>query len=141
MPHITPCVKILCSYIAISFPNVRGVNFWNKMEFVGRLPVNSFCGTRASISAADRLEPRNSAQTSFGGLALHECFGLGEKITEQNRVMFADGMMRLNGSQEIARNQLRSLVNQLIKRMLAVRTRLAPDDGSGAATRRMSPVW
>ena len=45
-------------------PSVRGVSFWNRIEFVGLLPANTFCGTSASSSSADSFEPFSSARTS-----------------------------------------------------------------------------
>jgi hypothetical protein len=55
---------ILCSYSTIKLPNVLGVNFWNRIEFVGRFPSNtllfnnasflllSFCTTVEAVSAS-----------------------------------------------------------------------------------------
>ena len=45
--------------------------------------------------------------------------------------MVAQGIMRAGRSQKIAGNELRALVDELIKSMLAVGARLAPDDGAG----------
>ena len=41
MFHITPCTKILCSYIAINWPSVKGVILFMRKEFEGRLPEKS----------------------------------------------------------------------------------------------------
>src|SRR2546427_9087173 len=46
-------------------------------------------------------------------------------------MMLAQRVVRLHGREKIARDEFRSLVNQLIKGVLPVRTRLAPDDGAG----------
>ena len=35
MSQMTPCVKILCSYMAMSSPRVNGVNFSIMIELVG----------------------------------------------------------------------------------------------------------
>jgi hypothetical protein len=40
-----------------------------------------------------------------------------------------DRIMRRSGCQEIAGDQLRALVDELVERVLAVRARCAPDDG------------
>src|SRR5579872_310235 len=55
MFQMMPWTKILCSYIAISEPSVRGVIFWTRIEFVGRLPLNTLCGT--SLSSASSCIP------------------------------------------------------------------------------------
>src|SRR5438552_17947962 len=46
-------------------------------------------------------------------------------------MVLAQRVVRLQGREKIARDEFRSLVNQLIKSVLSVRTRLAPDDGTG----------
>src|SRR5688572_7455628 len=45
--------------------------------------------------------------------------------------MTLQGIVRLGGDQKIARNQSRALMNQLVERVLSVRARLAPHDGTG----------
>ena len=50
MFQMTPCTKILCSYIAISEPSVRGVSLSNKIELLGLLPSNTLCGASAVIN-------------------------------------------------------------------------------------------
>uniref|UniRef100_A0A182UKM7 Uncharacterized protein n=1 Tax=Anopheles melas TaxID=34690 RepID=A0A182UKM7_9DIPT len=57
--QMTPCVKILCSYIAISAPSTNGVTFLTRIEFVGRLPVNTLCGS--SFSSASPASPAFSS--------------------------------------------------------------------------------
>src|SRR5262249_8256572 len=49
---------------------------------------------------------------------------LGEEIREQQRVMLADVVERAQEADEIARNQLRALMDELEERVLAVRARL-----------------
>lgn len=46
--QMMPWVKILCSYVAMRAPRVKGVNFLTTIELVGRLPVKTLCGTRFS---------------------------------------------------------------------------------------------
>lgn len=46
--QMMPCVKILCSYIAIIAPRVNGVTFFTTIEFVGRFPEKTLWGTRFS---------------------------------------------------------------------------------------------
>lgn len=64
------------------------------------------------------------------GLAESERFGLSEKVGEQDLVVLAAGnrVERLDGSQKVARNQLGTLVNELVKGVLAVGTGLTPNN-------------
>mmetsp|Transcript_17542 Transcript_17542/g.45006 ORF Transcript_17542/g.45006 Transcript_17542/m.45006 type:complete len:211 (+) Transcript_17542:297-929(+) len=62
--HRIPCVKILCSYMAMSAPRVRGVSLSNMIEFVGLLPGKTLCGARNSTSSADLPALLSSARTS-----------------------------------------------------------------------------
>src|SRR5690606_28882604 len=52
--------------------------------------------------------------------------------------MLTNGIMRLRGRDEVARNQLGTLVDELIKGMLAVGARLAPNDGAGLVIHRIA---
>src|SRR2546427_11023377 len=45
-------------------------------------------------------------------------------------MVFAQWVVRLHGREKVARNQLRSLVDQLIEGVLSVGAGLAPDDGT-----------
>src|SRR5437867_12826618 len=45
--------------------------------------------------------------------------------------MVAERVQRLTEADEIAGDQLRALVNKLVKRVLSIRTGLAPVDGAG----------
>lgn len=45
--------------------------------------------------------------------------------------MITDGIMAQRGSQEIRRDQSRSLMDELVKGMLPVRSRFTPDDRAG----------
>ena len=65
------------------------------------------------------------------GLAERQCLGLREDVRHQHIVMPAERIQRPAERDEIARDQPRALVNQLIERVLAVRPRLAPVDRAG----------
>ena len=65
-----------------------------------------------------------------------QSLGLGEEVGEQHGVVFADcvwgkRVLRLDRRQEIAGDQLRALVDELIKCMLAIGAGFAPDDWAG----------
>ena len=53
IPQTTPCVKILCSYSAMSAPSVAGVRSGKMIELLGRLPSKILDLT----SASDALAP------------------------------------------------------------------------------------
>src|SRR5262249_16054845 len=55
---------------------------------------------------------------------------LGELVTHQNILLAPERAERLQETDKIARDELRSLVDQLIEGMLPIRARLAPDDGA-----------
>jgi len=73
----------------------------------------------------------------FGSLSESHGLGLGEKVTQKNRVV-VDGSTKLSrniilclaGSQKVARNDLGSLVNQLVESVLTVGSRFSPNDGT-----------
>src|SRR5260370_36256798 len=83
MFQITPWVKILCSYRAISEPRVRGVSFLNRIELLGLLPAKHFCGTNLSSSAADSFEPFNSARTSSADVPLPSASLFGDHVVRR----------------------------------------------------------
>ena len=96
-----------------------------RIVFDGRLPSKTRCGTSQSGVP--------SAFTSFGRLAERQRFGLREHIRDQHVVMAAKLIQRLGERDEVARNQPRPLVDQLVERVLAVGSRLAPVDRTGRA--------
>ncbi len=101
------------------------------MLLVGRLPVKILCGSQlVLLGAGDSLLGQFGADFGFG-LAFHEGFGLGEEIGEQNRVVLAEGILGFDRGEEIAGDEFRALVDQLIEGVLAVGAGLAPDDGAG----------
>ena len=63
-------------------------------------------------------------------LAKRQCFGLRKEVGEQNAVVLrvGDGVVRGCGGDEIGRNQLGSLVDELVERVLTVGTSRTPDD-------------
>ena len=62
------------------------------------------------------------------GLTVHQGFGLCKEVAEQLLVMVADLVVAVCRGDEVARNHLGALVNQLVEGVLAVRTRFAPED-------------
>src|ERR1700722_978464 len=60
------------------------------------------------------------------GLAKSQCFRLREHVGDQHVVMSAQRVERPDESDEIAGYEARTLMHQLIERMLAVGTRLSP---------------
>ena len=119
MFQIAPCVKTLCSYSATSLPRVSGVSRSTRMVFVGRLPSQD----------AVRHQPVRRALGPDLVLRLAEGqrFGLGEQVRHQQVVMAAERVQGLAETDEIARDQLGPLVDELVEGMLAVGAGLAPD--------------
>ena len=89
----------------------------------GRLPSKVRCGTSAS-GRPFRLH-------LLGRLAERQRLGLGEDVGQQHVVVPAERVERVAEGDEVARDQLRPLMDQLIKRVLAVGARLAPVDRPG----------
>ena len=85
---------------------------------VGRLPSN----TRNGCCAGG--EP--SAATCSCSLAESERLGLSEHVRHQQVMLMRQRAQRLHEADEIARDQLRPLMDQLVERMLAVRARARP---------------
>ena len=63
-----------------------------------------------------------------GGLAERQRLGLREDVGQQHVVMPSERIERLVEPDEVARDEPRALMNQLIERMLTVGSRLAPVD-------------
>src|SRR5258708_14607563 len=64
----------------------------------------------------------------LGRFTESECFGLGKNVREQHIVVPTQRIERLDECDKITRDQSCSLVNQLVERVLAVRTWFAPID-------------
>ncbi|VFS68993.1 Uncharacterised protein [Kluyvera cryocrescens] len=62
----------------------------------------------------------------FTRFAERQRFGLREEVRQQFRMVVGQRVVGNSRSDEIARHHFRPLVNQLVKRVLAVGTRLAP---------------
>src|ERR1700745_2878189 len=62
-------------------------------------------------------------------LAERKCLGLGKNIGDQYVVMTAKRIQCLRESDEVAWDKPSPLVNQLVERVLTVRSRLSPVDG------------
>ncbi len=67
----------------------------------------------------------------LGRLAEGQRLGLGEDVRQEHVVVPAEGVERLAERDEVTRNEPGALMNQLVKGMLAVGSRLAPVDGTG----------
>ena len=72
-----------------------------------------------------------SALTSLRRLAERQRLGLGEDVRQQHVVMPAQRVEGLGERDEVAGNQPRALMDQLVERVLAVGARLAPVDRAG----------
>ena len=64
----------------------------------------------------------------LGRLAERERLGLGEEVRHQLVVEVADRVVRLRAADEVARDEVRALVDELVERVLAVRAGFAPLD-------------
>ena len=62
------------------------------------------------------------------GLAVHQGFGLCKEVGEQLLVVIANRVVAVCRGDEVARNHLGALVDQLVEGVLAVGTRFAPED-------------
>ena len=90
---------------------------------VGRLPSITRWGTivlRRALGADLLL-----------GLAERQRLGLGEHVGHQQVVVVAQRVERLGEADQVDRDQLRALVDQLVEAVLAVGARLAPVDRAG----------
>ena len=65
------------------------------------------------------------------GLAVHQGFGLCKEVGKQLLVMVAHLVVAVGRSDEVARNHLGALVDQLVEGVLAVGARFAPEDRAG----------
>src|SRR5262249_2833791 len=64
-------------------------------------------------------------------LAEGERLALGEDVGDEHVVMASERIERLVKRDEVARDELRALMYQLVKRMLSIGAGLAPEDGTG----------
>src|ERR1700709_1434161 len=112
MLQIVPCVHTICSYSAISLPRTSGVSLSARIVFDGRFPSNTRCGTSQSAVP--------SAFTCSAVFAESQRLSLRKHVRHQNVMMSSQRIQRLVEPDKIARNQPRSLVDQLVERMLPV---------------------
>jgi hypothetical protein len=87
-----------------------------------------------------RNEPRWRAlrRDLLRGLSKGQSLSLRADVGNQDVVVTAKFVERLRKSDEIARDEPRPLMNQLIEGVLAVGSRLAPIDGTGVAFNRLT---
>src|SRR5262245_30417151 len=99
------------------------------MVLEGRLPSNTRCGTSQSgVPSA----------LTCSRLPESERLGLREYVRQQHIVMAAEPVERMCESDEVTRDEPSALMDQLIERVLAVGSRLAPVDGTGLTVHRRS---
>src|SRR5258705_6719878 len=67
----------------------------------------------------------------FGRLTERQRLGLSEDICQEHVVMLAQRIEWFGEGDEIARDEPGTLMNQLVERVLPIRSRLAPVDGTG----------
>ena len=96
------------------------MSFSARMTFVGRLPSNTRCGTTAV--------GRSLGAHLLLGLAEGERLRLREDVRHEDVVVVADRVQRLPEPDEVDRDELRPLVDELVEAVLAVRPGLAPVD-------------
>ena len=69
------------------------------------------------------------------GLSKRQSLGLGEEVTEEDAVVaralasLGEGVVGGSRSDKVSRNDLGSLVHELVERVLAVGSSCTPDDG------------
>ena len=99
---------------------------------MGRLPSKTRCGTSQSgvalgLRPARRVLPNASASVCANTFAISRSWWSPERVE------------RLREADEVARDQPRALVDQLVEGVLAVGARLAPEDRPGVVARRARP--
>src|SRR6185437_15434721 len=90
------------------------------------------CGAVAFTDAKRSLEARRAFRRQLlRGLAECQCLGLGKEVSHEQIVLVRVGAKRPAESDEIAGNDLRALMDELIERVLPICPRFAPDDRPG----------
>ena len=92
---------------------------------------------RETCGAAPEAAGTPSASTSALRLAERERLGLGEEVGHEQVVVVADLGVGTDEADEVARDQPRALVDQLVVGVLPVGAGLAPHDGPGHAATRV----
>ena len=152
MSQIVPWTNILCSYMAIETKKHSLKKYLPSKVVKTRVLTNQgtqskwcYFGQQDRIARSVALEDLVGSDlfNLIGGyvglfhllddflssLSLHQGFGLSQEVGQQDLVMqtASDWIVGVNGGDEIARNELRSLMNQLVECMLAIRAWLAPN--------------
>ncbi len=82
--------------------------------------------------AVRHLKRRDAFRCNFlGRLSERQGLGLGEEVSHQQIVVRWEWVQGLAETNEVTRDQLGPLVDELIKGMLAIGSGLSPDDGPG----------
>src|SRR5271156_6658563 len=102
-------------------------------RFGRKLVQKNYAGWPIAFEDAMRDEPVRRAFLLhlLGRLAEGERLGLREHVCQQHIVVTADRIERLRERDEVARDEFSSLMDQLVERMLAVGSRLAPINCAG----------
>ena len=107
-------------------------------EHLGREPFGQEDVRRpVALEGAVRHQPvgRSLGLDRFGRLAEGQGLGLGEHVGHQQVVMVAQRIEATGKPDQVAGDQPRPLVDELVERMLAVGPRLAPVDRAGRISR------
>ena len=112
------------------FAERSGVSRSARIVFDGRLPSKTRCGTRP-VGVP-------SALTSSGRLSQSQRLGLGKHVGDAVSRDGGPGASARCKSDKVARNELGSLMYQLVEGMLPVGARLAPEDRAGVVVDRRS---
>ena len=104
-------------------PSENGVSSSANSVVVGRLPSKTRWATWAAGPP--------SAATSSSVRAERQRLGLREQVRHEQVVVSPERVQRPGEADEVARDQPRALVDQLVEGVLAVGARLAPDDRAG----------
>uniref|UniRef100_A0A182IS09 Uncharacterized protein n=1 Tax=Anopheles atroparvus TaxID=41427 RepID=A0A182IS09_ANOAO len=129
--QMTPCVKILCSYIAISAPSTNGVTFFTRIELVGRLPVNTLCGSRFSSASPARPAFSSSARACSAVLPIIRASVCARKLASRIVCIAPSSTGLCVWTGAMKSHGMRRVPCELVECMLAVSARLAPDDRPG----------
>lgn len=147
----------------MSDPRVPGVIFWNKIELVGLFPSKILDLTSAALEADAPSSCLTSSSVLPNARALNvseegrsSLLGLGEEVGKENLVVLStrDWVEGFDRGEEVAtvscdpranspRDELGSLVDQLVESMLTVGTALSPDnrlDVSAGTAGKRTPV-
>ena len=135
MPQIAPCVNTLCSYVATSWPEHARCQL-RREDRVRRVVARE-------RPVRHQLRWHTFGRDLLGGLAEGERLGLREQVRRE-QVMVEDIALatfasRLAEPDEVARDELRALVDQLVERVLPVGAGLTPHDRPGLVRRRRRP--